>query len=119
MKQSQFLTLATSQTGAVITLALIATAAIFYSRQKAKVVVDAALNPIFSTFFNSELYQGASVELTPFSLIRLRREYFSESWIMLSEPYSVFNSGYPEELANVLTGDRVLKEEFRGLINYE
>lgn len=79
--------------------------------------VDSVVDPIAYSFFSSEFYQGEGVELTPFNIERLWRDFFNENWLMLDEPYRVYSSAYPEEISAILNADLTLKEEYRGLIN--
>lgn len=79
--------------------------------------IDSVVDPIAYSFFSSEFYQGEGVELTPFNIERLWRDFFSENWTMLDEPYRVYSSVYPEEIAAILNADLTLKEEYRGLIS--
>lgn len=76
--------------------------------------VDSVVDPLADKYFKWRL--GDGVEHVEFNITRLHRDFFDPNWVMLSEPYEAYMSIYPVELSELLTSDKALKEEYRGVV---
>ena len=79
--------------------------------------VDSVVDPLSNAFFES--IQGDGVELSPFHIKRLHRDYFYDDWQMKAEPMALFTKHYPNDMRPLLTADGFLKQEYRLNISYD
>ena len=76
--------------------------------------VDSVIDPVVNKYHEFRL--GDGVEVPEFSVSRLYRDYFDESWQIKPEPLQVIGEMYPEQLRSVLDDNNVLYEHLRSQV---